>query len=100
MKPTEIEGAPYISNALRWLQEGNRQKRANNLVKKLPKLVAYYENYVDAEGIPILDRDIEDAGLCFDIALVNDQDEITDKVREKKLTTLFKKAGIQISFID
>jgi hypothetical protein len=35
---------------------------------------------------------------CYDLMSVNDDDEITEEVRENELTKLFKKIGIQVTF--
>lgn len=38
--------------------------------------------------------------LSYDAMKINDDEEITDKVREKRLISLFKKHGITLTFVD
>lgn len=42
----------------------------------------------------------DDSKQCVELMKINDSENISDKEREKELTSLFNKAGIKVKFVD
>jgi hypothetical protein len=58
--------------------------------------------YTKASPFTNVDEDgfVKDNVLSETAIMINDNARISDKVRERRLTTLFKKFGIKIKFVD
>ena len=77
-----------------------RFKVADILDVTSPSDVIYINGTTRLDRLIVLDDDADDNAVCNNLMIINDNTDISDKQRERRITQLFKKINVEVKFVN